>query len=90
MIAIGGTGSGSAGAAVRCCMRDGSHSARRDSSQQTMKYTTAATTSVCRMLKYIEPRRRDSCSRSVYMMIDPSAVSLSTTTSCVTAAGNIA
>ncbi len=55
-----------------------------------MKYTTAATTSVCRMLKYIEPRRRDSCSRSVYMMIDPSAVSLSTTTSCVTAAGNIA
>ncbi len=37
MIAIGGTGSGSAGAAVRCCMRDGSHSARRDSSQQTMK-----------------------------------------------------
>lgn len=58
MIAIGGTGSGSAGAAVRCCMRDGSHSARRDSSQQTMKYTAMATTSVCRMLKYIEPRRR--------------------------------
>ena len=38
----------------------------------------------------IEPSRRDSCSRSVYMMIEPSAVSLSTTTSCVTAAGSMA
>ena len=28
------------------------------------------------MSKYIEPSRRDSCSRSVYMMIEPSAVFL--------------
>ena len=90
MMAIGATGSGSAGAAVCLCMRSGSHSANRLSSQHAMKYTTAATTRVCRMLKYIEPSRRDSCNRSVYMIIEPRAVSFSTTTSWVTAAGSMA
>ncbi len=55
----------------------------------TMKMT-AATVSVCRVFPKPTPRICAARSSSGYVMIWPSAVSLSTTTSCDTSAGSMA